>query len=942
MSVTLDIFRQRRKRQAASRRSTDQQIKRASLGCGFLLSLLMALVILAGALSYASLTHDLPPIENIPLLLNPPAGLLLQPTRIYDRSGQYLLQTLSPSDALRRYIPLASQNPQHLPEALAQATIVVADPGFWDHPGFSLEGLADPENHPTLAQRLVFELLLWDEPASLRRALRERILAAQVTAQYGRSQVLEWALNNINYGHYAYGAEAAAQLYLGKSVTRLDLADCALLAGIGGTPDLNPIDAPQAAFQRRQEVIHVMQALEVISSEDAGQALAAPANFLSAPETPVDPFSAFTGLVLSQLSNLYDRSRLERGGLTILSTLDFDLQLQAVCAVQSQLERLAGGAASEGYAAAVPCEAARLLPTLPSVVPIPGIAASTLLLDPQMGQVLAFVVEPTRAGSQFLASHPVGTLLTPLIYLTGFTRGLSPASLVWDVSGGSDIRNPDGENHGPVRLRLALANDYLVSAAQVLDQIGSENVNRTTASFGLNLSPSINLLKDEIPLTLLDVARVYQIFAAQGVMVGQDLKDEILQPVAVLKVTGADNVTWLDWNTPQTRAVVTTQLAYLMNHVLSDATARWPGMGTANPLEVGRPAGAKLGLTNMGSTWTVGYTPRRVAVVWMGAQDQRSTPSPRSVAGLWHALIQYASRDLPPDGWSKPAGITSMKVCDPSGLLPTDECPNVVNEVFLNGNEPVQLDNLYQLVQINRETGYLATVFTPPELIDDRIYMMVPPEAKSWAEAAGLPTPPDAYDAIQPSPLNPAAQITEPTMFADLRGKVQITGTASGNDFVYYRVQFGQGLNPQAWIQVGEDVRSPLEAGVLMEWDTSGLNGLYAVRLLVVRADQRLDMATVQVNVDNDLPQVNVLFPRSGQKLDDVVDQYLAFQVNAGDQWSPLMLDFYVDGQLIGSVGKPPFILSWFASLGNHTLRVVASDRAGNQTEELVNFTILS
>jgi hypothetical protein len=179
-------------------------------------------------------------------------------------------------------------------------------------------------------------------------------------------------------------------------------------------------------------------------------------------------------------------------------------------------------------------------------------------------------------------------------------------------------------------------------------------------------------------------------------------------------------------------------------------------------------------------------------------------------------------------------------------------------------------------------------------------------------------------------------------MFADLRGKVQITGTASGNDFIYYRVQFGQGLNPQAWIQVGEDVRSPLEAGVLMEWDTSGLNGLYAVRLLVVRADQRLDMATVQVNVDNTTPQVSVLFPRAGQKLDDAVDQYLAFQVNAGDQWSPLMLDFYVDGQLIGSVGKPPFILSWFASLGNHTLRVVASDRAGNQTEELVNFTILS
>ena len=122
----------------------------------------------------------------------------------------------------RIYVPFAD-----FPQALVDATLTVTQPDFWTSPGYTLKGWQDPQTHPTLAQRLVYDLLLWDQPASNLRAIHERMLAAQVTARYGPQQVMEWYLNSADYGHYAYGAEAAAELYFGKSVTQLDLSEAA-------------------------------------------------------------------------------------------------------------------------------------------------------------------------------------------------------------------------------------------------------------------------------------------------------------------------------------------------------------------------------------------------------------------------------------------------------------------------------------------------------------------------------------------------------------------------------------------------------------------------------------------------------------------------------------------------------------------------------------------
>jgi hypothetical protein len=214
--------------------------------------------------------------------------------------------------------------------------------------------------------------------------------------------------------------------------------------------------------------------------------------------------------------------------------------------------------------------------------------------------------------------------------------------------------------------------------------------------------------------------------------------------------------------------------------------------------------------------------------------------------------MRAASQGVPADGWLVPAGVTAVDVCDPSGMLPTQDCPSIVSEVFMNGSEPVQADTLYRKAAVNRETGLLATVFTPAELVEERVYMVLPDEALEWASSANVPIAPTGYDAIQAAPIDPNVRISAPAMFDQVAGQVQIRGTASGADFDRYRVLVGQGLNPQAWIAVGSEPIDPVQDGLLATWDTTGLSGLYAIQLQVIHSDQRVDTAVIQVTVRGD------------------------------------------------------------------------------------------
>jgi membrane carboxypeptidase/penicillin-binding protein len=947
MSI-LTIIRQRRHRRSQIRSSAQQRSQRVAFGFGFAFSAILVLAVLAAVLAYSGLTSSLPPVEQLPILLNPKDGQLLQPTRLYDRTGQHLLAVLAPGNGARIYAQF-----DQMPQTLINATVAIAEPDFWSSPGYVFGGWQKAETHPTLAQQLVSELLLGNRPAALLRAIHERMLAAQITSQYGRQQVLEWYLNGADYGHYAYGAEAAAQFYLGKSVTQIDLGEAALLAAISQAPAINPIDAPRATEQNRLQVIRNMLEQGMINPDEAAQTVRNPPTArtqLPAEEGAEGVGSiapAFINFALSQLDLEFGAGRVERGGLTITTSLDYDLQLQAICAAQTQLLRLAGSDAEVAAADGSACTAANLLPALPSSQSQPGISASLVMLDPRTGQVLAAVGD-LHAGVQSatLGSHPAGTIITPFIYLTGFSRGLNPASLSWDIPGNSPV--PGQVYHGPVRLRTALANDYLPPAVNLLAQMGQESVQSIAAPFGLQIPPGLELLQQDFNITPLSLAEAYGILANNGTLAGQGIANNSLHASVVLKVNSIDHSIWADWSAAQTRLLLSPQLDYLMNQVLSDEAARWPLLGHPNPLEIGRPAGAKLANSlDLSGAWTVGYTPQRVAVVWIGtgsgagqAAGSISGPiSPLLSADLWHALMQYAVRDLPSASWDMPSGIVTAAVCDPSGLLPTQACPNVVNEVFLDGRQPVQTDTLYQTFQINTETGLLATVFTPPELIEKHNFMVVPPQARLWARDANIATPPTAYDTFQMPLVQADVHISSPVMFTGARGKLELRGSAAGANFARFRLEYGQGLYPGGWVQIGADNQTPVTDGRLGEWDTTALNGLYSLRLMVVRSDQRVDQAVVQVTLDNTPPQVAITYPQAGQTIRAAQEPQVALQAQASDAFLT-EVDFYIDAVLVGKSSVAPFGIVWTARPGQHVLKVVAADQAGNTTGTETNFTV--
>ena len=962
------------------------------LGCSALISIFGLLGAMLLVLAYSGLTQGLPSPEALPVLLNPPDGLLLQPTRLYDRSGEHLLLTLeNPAATGRQYLYLtnpgegAAPDGQFLPNSVITATIAAAEPAFWKSQGLSLmfSGLV---GRPTIAQRLVSDLLFWDQPQGLYRNLQERLLATQVIDRFGREKVLEWFLNSADYGHMAFGADAAARAYFGKPAAQLSLAEAALLAGVAEVPAFNPVDAPQAALDRQKQVIQAMLDQKLISFEQAVQAQQETLIFRTAAIPAFNPAPAFTNLVLEQLNGQFNHQRLERGGFRVITTLDYNLQLQAACSAATQLARSGYPQANLPAADGSECQAARLLPTLTTQnnPAITDLEANVVILDPKMGQILALVGEPSPAVDPpshtkeiatatlaHLPGRPPGTLLTPFIYLTAFTRGLSPASLVWDIPNtlpNLDIKNFDSQSHGPMRLRMALANDYLVPAVQMLAQLGPENVWRTAQQLGMvSLESPAKAATYRLPMeggevTLLEASQAYGVFSNQGTLAGRamgpaasSVQDTIIQPMAVQRVEdNSGQKIWLDWENPQTRSVINPQLAYLTTNVLSDEAARWPSLGHPNPLEIGRPAAAKIGRTLQGNdTWTVGYTPQMVVGVWIGRTDNGANDQPGSnldstgmvppnlAAGVWHAVMQYAHRNLPSQAWAAPPGINQIEVCDPSGMLPTAICPSVVTETFIAGNEPTQADGLYKTFQVNRETGRLATIFTPSDLVEDRNYLVLPPDAQAWARGAGVDIPPDAYDVIL-SPLAASAEvkITSPDMFSPVSGKVPIRGSARGADFAFYRVQVGEGLNPQQWVQVGQEVSTPVSNGQLAVWDTSGLDGLYVVQLLVVHKDQRVESTFVQVTVDNQAPEISILFPIQDQEVVIPSGGKVILQVSATDNLSVAKVEYYIDDHLVATINQPPFTLPWQGKTGAHNLRVKAFDTAGNHSETSVTFSV--
>jgi penicillin-binding protein 1C len=777
-----------------------------------------ALLLIALGGFWAWLTWDLPSIDRID------AGLALPSTRIYDRHGRLLYEIIPQAETGGRntVIPLAD-----IPLACRQAVIATEDLNYYAHPGIdvigiiraawiNLQGGETLAGGSTITQQVARILLLDPEQRAertLRRKLREMILAVQLAARYSKDDVLALYLNQAYFGNLAYGIQAAARAYFGIDASALSLAQCALLTGLLQSPArYDPLTAPEAAAERQAVVLRLMRDAGFITADQMARAQAEDLAFASV-RFPIEA-PHFVMAVIRQLERDYGEAMRTRG-LVVTTTLDLDWQRAGETIIRRQLDALNHPP--------------------PGRAPANAHNAALVALDPLTGQILTLIGSPDYfdesidgAVNAALAPRQPGSALKPFTYAAAFdpTRPdpWTPATMVLDVETPFVTRRLESYTpanfglveHGPVSVREALASSFNIPAVIALDHIGvpalvelATNAGITTLARNPNLDLAVTLGGGEV--RLLDLTAAYGIFATGGYRV---------QPAYLLRVETADGQPLYEWRPPTERLrVIDERVAYLITDILSDDAARIPGFGRNSALNIGQPAAAKTGTTtDFRDNWIVGYTPDLIVGVWVGNADNTPMQGVTGVSGaapIWNRFMRAALAGRPEQNFTMPPGIIRMDVCSPSGLLPTPQCQRIRTEVFIEGTQPTTYDSMYQVIAIDRETGLIADDLTPIERRVAQTFLIVPPEARDWALRNGVPQPPagrarvtetarvrlldpDPYTVFEISPLIPlevqrlrftadaAAGVVSVTYRLDSGSDTQILGTVSERPFALW------------------------------------------------------------------------------------------------------------------------------------------------------------
>ncbi len=692
------------------------------------------------------LLADLPPIDRLQ------AGLALPSSRLYDRHGRLLYEIIADTEHGGRNaaVPL-TEIPQHCRDA----TIAIEDANFYRHPGVDLEGIARAlwinlqggevlAGGSTITQQVARNLLLDPQQRlerTLVRKLREAVLALRLGSAYSKDDVLALYLNQSYYGNLAYGIQAAAGAYFGKDAADLSLAECALLAGLVQAPAVyDPLANLEAATARQAIVLDRMAELAYITPAEAEAAKDEELQFASVPFPIEAPH--FVMAVLKQLERDYSPQLLQ-GGLEVTTTLDLDWQTAAETIMRAQMQAINH-------------------PIDPRRAPADAENAALVSLDPHTGQILAMVGSPDYfdeaidgAVNAALAPRQPGSALKPFTYAAAFdpasANPFTAATMLLDVETPFVTRRLESYTpanyalveHGPVSAREALASSLNIPAVVTLDHVGVPALVQLAADAGLttlaenpNLDLAVTLGGGEV--RLLDLVQAYSIFANGGRRV---------EPVYLLDVRDAAGHQLFDGRGARPGAqVIDERVAFLITDILSDDAARVMGFGRNSALNIGRPAAAKTGTTtDFRDNWIVGYTPNLVTGVWVGNADNAPMVGVTGISGaapIWNGYMRSVLLGQPELRFSVPDGLTRVRVCQPSGLLPTPACQVARDEWFIAGTEPTATDPIWQTLTLDRRTGLLADETTPDDQRVQRTYQVLPQEARDWALRNHVVQPP--------------------------------------------------------------------------------------------------------------------------------------------------------------------------------------------------------
>jgi penicillin-binding protein 1B len=591
-----------------------------------------------------------------------------------------------------------------LPPNLVQAVMAIEDRRFFEHSGVNYWRLVDAvyrdvvsgqkqQGGSTITMQLARGFFLTPEKR-IKRKFIEIVITFQLEHRFSKKQIFEMYANEINLGQRGSfsidGFGEAAKAYFGKDVHQLDLAECAMLAGIIQRPNyFNPFRHADRTIERRNLVLDSMVETGAIAKDQAERAKNEP---LRLSEASVDASEApyFVDLVHEQLLQKLGERDFNREGLRIYTSLDPDLQRVATAAVDSTIH-IVDERVDRLHKKNKPGES--------YVYPQVALVA----LNPHTGQVLALVGGRSYGTSQLnhaVSKRPTGSIFKPFVYasafntslegatLSGQTRPFSQVTMLSDEqttydSGGQEYtpRNFEGVYHDQVTARFALQKSLNNATIGLAALVGFDRVAalaREAGLKGVRGTPSMAI--GSYDATPLDMAGAYTIFSNNGLY---------LNPWMLASVRNSTGDIIADY-TPTSKQILDPRVAYLTTDMLENVINHGTGAKTRS-LGFTAPAAGKTGTDH--DAWFAGYTSNLLCIVWVGNDDYTDIKieGADAAAPIWAEFMkkavllpQYSDTHY----FSAPQGVDMVKIDKATNLLSDGSCPDGVDIAFLDGTAP--------------------------------------------------------------------------------------------------------------------------------------------------------------------------------------------------------------------------------------------------------------
>ncbi len=568
---------------------------------------------------------------------------ILQSTKIYDRTGEILLYDLH-QDVKRTVVPY-----ENISRHIKNATVAIEDDTFFQHSGVhpfsilravlaNIQG-GTLQGGSTITQQVIKNSVLTQE-RTITRKVKEWVLALKLERVLSKDEILNYYLNESPYGGTMYGVEEASRAFFGKSASDLTLAEAAYLASLPQAPTyLSPYGLHKDALDARKNLtLKRMKENDFITDAEYVEAKDAVVEFRSQVASGIRA-PHFVFYVRDYLARTYGEESLTERGLTVVTTLDAELQDKAESVVHEWALKNEKAFDAEN--------------------------AAIVALDPQSGDILAMVgsrdyFDDTIDGKYnvALADRQPGSAFKPFVYATAFAAGYTPETVVFDLrtqfstacapsyltTDGNCYAPTNYDNffRGPISFRNALAQSINIPAVKVLYLVGVDNALKTARDLGITTLANkgrygLTLVLGGGEVKLLEMVGAYGVFAHEG------KKVDIQSILSIKDNTG----TILEESRPSPQRVLDRQVTLQISDILSDNTARTPAFGANSPLFFpGKDVAVKTGTTNdYRDAWIVGYTPSLVVGAWAGNNDNR--PMAKKVAGfivapMWHEFMEFA------------------------------------------------------------------------------------------------------------------------------------------------------------------------------------------------------------------------------------------------------------------------------------------------------------